>query len=82
MKTFNGKVVKNSMEKTATVEISRTTYHSLYSVRMMKSKKFKCDTGDFKVFIGDTVTIGEVKPISKDKHFKIVKVISTKGEDR
>ena len=79
MKTLDGKVVKTAMQKTATIEVVRTTYHPLYHVRMTKSKKYKCDTANLTVSVGDTVRIGEVRPISKDKHFKIIKILQAKG---
>lgn len=80
MKTLSGKILKTGMQKTATVEVVRTTFHPLYKVKLTKSKKFKCDTGEFTVNVGETVRIAETRPISKDKHFKIIKVLSAKKE--
>lgn len=80
MKTFDGTVVKTAMQKTAIVEIVRTTFHPMYKVRMTKSKKFKCDSTDLAVTVGEKVRIAETRPISKGKHFKIVKILSSKKE--
>lgn len=80
MKTFDGSVIKTAMQKTATVEVVRTAFHPLYKVRMTKSKKYKCDTGELTVAVGEKVRIAETRPISKDKHFKIIKVLSSKKE--
>ncbi len=74
MKTFSGKIVSTKMQNTAVVEVTRRTPHPLYKKLLKRSKKFKADTTGQKVTVGDTVIIAETKPISKDKHFKILEV--------
>lgn len=63
------------MQKTAVVEITRTTSHPLYKKLLKKSKKYKVDTGGLTVSVGDSVEISQIRPISKEKHFKISEVI-------
>jgi len=54
------------------VEVVRFVKHPKYGKYVSKSKKFKAhDVGNTKQ-IGDKVTIEECRPISKDKHFRIV----------
>lgn len=72
MKILAGKVVSNKMSKTLVVAVERKTLHPLYKKIVKKTKRFKVhyDTGDIK--IGDLVQIVATKPISKEKHFKIL----------
>lgn len=72
MKVFRGKVISLKMNKTAVVEVQRETVHPLYKKILVRSKKYKIDTGNSTLKVGDTVKIIETKPISKDKHFKIL----------
>lgn len=71
-KIFQGKVISNKMDKTAIVEVSRLVPHPIYKKLMAKSKKFKVDTNNQKVEVGQTVKIIETKPISAYKHFAIL----------
>ena len=71
-KIFTGKVVSTKMQNTAVVEISRRKPHPLYKKLMLRSKKYKVDTAGKIVSVGDTVRITETKPISKDKHFRLM----------
>jgi len=71
-KTMNGVVVSDKMKDTVVVLVSRFEKHPKYGKYVSKSKKFKAhDFGNTKK-IGDKVTIEECKPISKDKHFKVI----------
>lgn len=72
-----GRVVSNKMNKSAVVLVEAPKRHSLYGKRFMRSKKYLADD-PFKVSIGDVVEIIKVKPISKNKHFQIKKVL---GQD-
>lgn len=74
MKIFNGKVI-SKIPKTAVVEVGRKTVHPMYKKVLKRSKKYKVDTGDLTVSVGDRVSIIETRPISKDKHFKIREVL-------
>ncbi len=71
-KILSGIVVSNKMKDTAVVEVSRFVKHPKYGKYMKISKKFKAhDVGNTKK-VGDRVQITETRPISRDKHFKIV----------
>lgn len=75
MKVFDGIVVENKMKKTILVEVVHQTVHPLYKKPMKSSKKYKVDTGRFeKVMVGDMVTIGDTRPMSKDKHFRLLSI--------
>lgn len=80
MRTFEGIVRSTSMKNTVVVEVFRVTPHPLYRKLIKLSKKFKADTdGIENINVGSVVRITETKPMSKDKYFKVSKVIS-KGE--
>ena len=78
-KVLTGTVVSTAMTNTISVEVTRKVPHPLYRKLLKRSKKFKADTANQTVNLGDIVTIVETKPISKDKHFVLQKVITAKG---
>lgn len=71
-KTLEGVVVSDKMTKTVVVAVKRFVKHPKYGKFLSRTKKYKAhdEAGKFK--IGDKVTIEECRPISKDKHFKVV----------
>lgn len=73
MKTFNGKVVSAKMNKTVAVEIVVTKTHPIYGRAILTKRKLKAHSQDPSIKEGDTVTIAEVKPISKTKQFIVIK---------
>lgn len=74
MKIFEGKVISTKMEKTATVEVEVFKTHPLYKKRIRRTKKYHAHD-EIGVKEGDWVKIGECRPISKTKKFKILEVI-------
>ena len=70
---FSGIVVSDKMTDTAVVKVVRFVKHPKYGKFLKLAKKFKADDKGNTVKIGDNVSIEECRPISKDKHFKIVK---------
>jgi small subunit ribosomal protein S17 len=71
-KKFTGTVVSDKMKDTAVVLVERFEKHPKYGKYIMRNKKFKAHNPGNTVKMGEKVTIVETKPISKDKHFKIV----------
>lgn len=78
MRVFDGVVVSIAMQNTVVVEVTRKTPHPLYKKLMKRNNRFKVDPAGFTVIVGDRVSIGETRKLSKDKYFKIVEV-ATKG---
>ena len=70
---LKGVVVGDKMDKTIVVSVSRFIKHPLYGKFYKVSKKYKAHDADNKYKTGDTVEIEETRPISKDKHYKVVK---------
>jgi small subunit ribosomal protein S17 len=72
-KQLQGEVVSLKMQNTAVVSVERKTAHPLYKKIVRQTKKYKAHmTPDMKLAVGDTVTIEETRPLSRDKHFKVV----------
>jgi small subunit ribosomal protein S17 len=77
-KSFIGTVVKTAMKDTATVRVDRYVKNAKYKKYFVRSKKFLAHDPGNLAAVGDTVTITETRPISKNKHFVISNI--TKGE--
>lgn len=71
-KELSGIVTSDKMKDTVVVKVNHFVKHPKYGKFITRSKKYKAhDAGNTKK-IGETVTIKECSPISKDKHFKVV----------
>ncbi len=74
-KTRVGKVVSNKMDKTIVVAIVDNVQHPLYKKIIRRTIKLKAHDENNTCNIGDRVEIMETRPISKDKRWRLVKVI-------
>lgn len=68
-------VVSRKMDKTAVVSIERLVKHSLYQKLVRKRSKFKIHDPKNETKKGDVVLITETRPISADKHWRLVKIL-------
>jgi len=74
-KILTGVVVSNKMEKTIVVSVERNVLHPLYKKVVKKSTKFKAHDEKNECDIGDTVEIIETRPLSKDKYFRLNRIV-------
>lgn len=74
-KTRVGKVVSDKMDKTIVVAIETSVKHSLYNKIVRRTVKFKAHDENNECRIGDKVLIMETRPLSKDKNWRLVKII-------
>ena len=74
-KTRVGKVVSNKMDQTIVVAIVDNVQHPLYKKIIKRTIKLKAHDENNTCNIGDRVEIMETRPISKDKRWRLVKVI-------
>ena len=74
-KQLQGIVVSDKMEKTVVVKVERIIEHPKYKRRYKSHKKYKAHDEKREYHVGDKVVIEETKPMSKDKHFIVVKKI-------
>lgn len=70
-----GKVVSTKMKKTVVVEVETSKPHPLYKKIVKKRKKYQAHNESLNLQVGDQVEIVSTRPISKEKHFKVVKKI-------
>ena len=75
IKTKTGRVVSNKMEKTIVVAVENLVEHPLYKKRMRLTHKFKAHDERNEANIGDVVRIGETRPISKEKTWRLLEII-------
>lgn len=69
-----GRVISTKLKNTATILVGRIAVHPLYKKSFARSKKYLADD-QVGVKDGDIVEIIKTRPISKNKHWKIVKVL-------
>ncbi len=74
-KTRVGKVVSDKMDKTIVVAIEDNVMHPLYKKIIKRTVKFKAHDEENAAHTGDTVQIMETRPLSKDKRWRLVKVL-------
>jgi len=74
-RTKVGVVVKRKMDKTAVVAVERVFNHTLYRKRVRRTSKFKVHDPKNETQKGDLVLIIQTKPISKDKHWRLQKIL-------
>lgn len=70
-----GIVVSDKMDKTIVVAISERVKHPLYKKIVSRTKKCKAHDEMNECGIGDKVLIAETRPLSKDKCWRLVKVL-------
>lgn len=71
-KQLKGTVVSDKMQKTVVVEVNRLKTHPVYGKKVKVSKRYQVHDPEEKYKIGDKVIIEETRPLSKNKHFKVV----------
>ena len=74
-KTRIGKVVSNKMNKTIVVAIVNKVPHPLYGKVVVTTTKFKAHDENNECSIGDTVEIVETRPLSRDKYFRLLRIV-------
>lgn len=75
-KVLTGVVLSTKTEKTVIVGVTTTHRHPIYKKAVKKLKHFAAHNPTLVLSVGDTVTMGEVKPISKTKHYIILTKLS------
>lgn len=74
-KVREGIVVSDKMDKTIVVAIKDKAIHPLYKKTINKTKKLKAHDENNECGIGDKVQIAETRHISKDKCWRLIKVV-------
>jgi small subunit ribosomal protein S17 len=74
-----GTVVSNKMDKTVVVRIDRHKRHRLYGKTIRVTRRYKAHDEKNECRLGDIVKISETRPLSRDKHWRVVEVV-VKGD--
>ncbi len=74
-KTRIGQVVSDKMDKTIVVAIEDSVRHPLYKKILKRTYKLKAHDEKNECGIGDTVEVMETRPLSKDKRWRLVRII-------
>ena len=74
-KVREGIVVSDKMDKTIVVAIKDKTKHPLYKKTINTTKKLKAHDENNEAGIGDKVEIMETRHISRDKCWRLVKIV-------
>ncbi|WP_083497794.1 30S ribosomal protein S17 [Sneathia sanguinegens] len=74
-KVREGVVVSDKMDKTVVVVEETMKLHKLYKKRVKFSKRYKAHDELNECKVGDKVRIMETRPLSKDKHWRVVEII-------
>jgi small subunit ribosomal protein S17 len=72
---LKGVIVSTKMQKTVVVEVNTSKAHKLYKKRYTTSKRYKAhdENNDYKM--GDKVLIRQIRPLSKEKRWTVVRLI-------
>jgi len=74
-KTRIGVVISNAMDKTVVVAIENNVRHPIYKKIVKTTTKLKVHDEKNECNVGDKVEIAETRHLSKDKYFRLVKII-------
>ena len=74
-KVRTGHVVSDKMDKTIVVAVEDHVKHPLYKKIVKKTYKLKAHDENNEAKVGDTVRVMETRPLSKDKRWRLVKIV-------
>ena len=80
LRTVEGRVVSNKMDKTVTILVERQVKHPLYGKYIKRSSKLHAHDADNACNEGDVVRVTEIAPMSKTKNWRVVEVITRAAE--
>ncbi len=75
-KIYSGKIVSDKMDKTVVVAVTRLYQHETYKKTVKKVTKFKAHDEENKCKAGDTVSITETRPLSKEKRWTVLEILN------
>ena len=74
-RSLMGRVVSNKMDKSIVVLMERQVKHPMYGKFIKRSKKYHVHDENNECREGDTVLFKECRPLSKTKHWTLIKVV-------
>lgn len=79
-RVLTGKVVSNKMQKTGIISVTNQKPHRLYGKAIKKTQKYKFHDENDECKIGDRVEIEESSPYSKEKAWRLLRIVQKAGE--
>jgi small subunit ribosomal protein S17 len=76
LRTVEGRVVSNKMDKTVTILVERQVKHALYGKYIRRSSKLHAHDEENSCNEGDIVRVAECRPLSKTKNWRVVEVVT------
>jgi len=76
-KIRQGVVVSDKMDKTVTVRVERLVRHPRYKKFVRQRKKYKAHDPNNECGVGDLVSISETRPLSRDKRWRVRRVLKS-----
>ncbi len=80
LRTVQGRVTSNKMDKTVTIIIERLVKHALYGKYIRRSTKLHAHDADNACKEGDIVRVAECRPLSKTKNWRVVEIVARAAE--
>lgn len=74
-KERSGFVVSDRMQKTVVVSVERTVMHPKYKKILRRRTKVKAHDERGECHVGDRVLIVECRPLSRDKRWRVSKIL-------
>ena len=75
MRHLKGIITSDKMQRTVVVRVNRWKKHPTYLKYRHVSQKFKAHDEKREYHAGDEVIIEETRPLSKDKRWRVIKLI-------
>lgn len=79
--TKTGVAISRAGNQTIIVRVDSYIAHPLYHKRVRKTKRFAAHDADNRVTVGDTVLIGETRPLSKTKRWEVIEITKVHVEE-
>jgi small subunit ribosomal protein S17 len=76
VRTVQGRVISNKMDKTITISVERKVKHPIYGKFIKRTTKLHAHDETNQCNEGDWVTVSECRPLSKSKNWMLVEVIT------
>lgn len=77
-----GNVISNKMDKTVVVAVARFVRHPVYHKVLRRVTKLKAHDEENRCKVGDRVKLIQTRPISKQKHWRVVQVMERGQPER
>ena len=74
-KTMIGTVISDKMDKTVVVAVETSVRHKVYGKTVKRTYKLKAHDEKNECHEGDRVEVMETRPLSKDKRWRVVKIV-------